>query len=66
MRITKSITQPTEQEQKTTLAQLSKDVDNKVAGSEQKYVEYVDKYPDLRKDAKVKVMYEKCKAKIKK
>jgi len=48
------------------LTQLSKDVENKVAGSEQKYVEYVDKYPTLLKDAKVKVMYEKCKAKIKK
>jgi hypothetical protein len=66
LRITKSITQPTEQEQKRTLTQLSKDVENKVAGSEQKYVEYVDTYPTLLKDAKVKVMYEKCKAKIKK
>jgi hypothetical protein len=48
------------------LTQLSKDIENKVTGSEQKYVEYVDKYPELRKDTKVKVMYEKCKAKIKK
>jgi hypothetical protein len=48
------------------LTQLSKDVENKVAGSEQKYVDYVDKYPALKTDAKVKVMYEKCKAKIKK
>jgi hypothetical protein len=53
-------------ELQTTLTQLSKDVENKVAGSEQKYVDYVDKYPTLLKDAKVKVMYEKCKAKIKK
>ncbi len=51
-------------ELQTTLTQLSKDVDNKVVGSEQKYVEFVDKYPTLLKDAKVKVMYEKCKAKI--
>ena len=65
LRIIKSFGEPNEQEQKTTLTQLSKNVANKIAGSEQKYVEYVDKYPDLRKDAKVKAMYEKCKAKIK-
>lgn len=52
------------QQQKTTLTQLSKDIDNKVVGSEKKYVEFVDKYPDLKNDEKVKLMYEKCKAKL--
>jgi hypothetical protein len=52
--------------QKITLRQLSKDVENKVVDSEQKYVEFVDKYPELKTDEKVRVMYEKCKSKIKK
>lgn len=61
---TTGILEPSNEQKTTKLTQLSNDVDNKVVGSEKKYVDYVDKYPHLKNDEKVKLMYEKCKAKL--